>query len=242
MTDKTTNRGLVLVADDEEMVRIGLAEFLKREGFAVVTAATGDEALARVHEQDFEAVVADIHMPGNARLEMVGSIREIDAVLPIILLTGLPTVETAARSVRLPVTAYLTKPPDMPELMSILDQAVADYRSLRALRTGRARLREWESEIERIERGLHAAKAEAGGPMASYLRLTLRQVILMLSDLEQAAVSLERGGTAARVDHEAALRRTVEVLERTKQNFKSKELADLRKQIEQVLRQTAPRD
>lgn len=237
MTEQPTNRGLVLIADDEEMVRIGLSEFLRREGFATSTAATSDEALAQLHERDFDAVISDIHMPGNARLELLASIREIDPVLPIIVLTGLPTVETAARSVRMPVTAYLTKPPDMAELITLLDKAVTDYRSLRALRTGRARLREWENEIEQIERSLHAAKADAGGPMGSYLRLTLRQVILMLSDLEQAAVGLEHGGTAVRVDHEAALRRTVEVLERTKQNFKSKDLAELRKQIEQVLRQ-----
>lgn len=238
MTETSTHRGLVLVADDEEMVRVGLAELLRREGFASAMAATGDEALARLHERDFEAVISDIHMPGNAGLQMIASIREIDPVLPVIVLTGLPSVETAARSVRLPVTAYLTKPPDMTELIALLDKAVVDYRSLRALRAGRVRLREWEHEIERIERSLHAAsKAEAGGPLGSYLRLTLRQVILMLSDLEQAAAGLEKGGAAVRVDHEAALRRTVEVLERTKQNFKSKDLADLRKQIEQVLRQ-----
>lgn len=243
MTQEKNGRGVVLIADDEEMVRVGLAEFLRREGFACDVAATSNEALAKLHEKDFEAVISDIHMPGNAGLEMIAAIREIDAVLPVIVLTGLPTVETAARSVRLPVTAYLTKPPDMDEMLTILDKAVTDYRSLRALRTGRARLREWESEIERIERSLHAAtKADAGGPLGSYLRLTLRQVILMLSDLEQAAVGLERGGSAARVDHEAALRRTVEVLERTKQNFKSKDLAELRKQIEQVLRQTATKE
>jgi hypothetical protein len=61
-------------------------------------------------------------------------------------------------------------------------------------------------------------------------------VILMLSDLEQATASSERtGGSATNVDQEAALRRTVAVLERTKQNFKSKELAELRRQIEQLL-------
>ncbi len=72
--------------------------------------------------------------------------------------------------------------------------------------------------------------------MGHYLRVTLRQVILMLSDLEHAAASLETSGANSKsIDHEAALRRTVDVLERTKQNFKSKELAELRKQIEHLL-------
>jgi CheY-like chemotaxis protein len=230
-------RGTLLIADDEDFVRHGLAELLRRDGFTCVIAASGAEALARLREAEFDAMISDIHMPGNAQLEMIGEARTIRAALPVVLLTGRPSVETAARSVRLPVTAYLTKPPNMDELVAILDQAVADYRGFRALETGRARLRAWDREIGEIEAGLRAAPgAIAGGPMGSYLRLTLRQVILTLRELEQATAALEHGGaSAAAIDHEAALRRTVEVLERTKQNFKSKDLADLRKQIEQLL-------
>ena len=80
--------------------------------------------------------------------------------------------------------------------------------------------------------------------MGSFLRLTLRQVILVLSDLERATATLEGGGSESaalqRVDHEAALRRAVEVLRQTKQSFKSKELADLRQQLETLLAQAEP--
>ncbi len=233
----TANRGNLLIADDEEFVRHGLAELLRRDGFTCEIVATGSEALARMRTMEFDALISDIHMPGNAQLETVAEIRALRPGLPVILLTGRATVETAAKSVRLPVTAYLTKPPNMDELVAILDQAVLGYRGFRALETSRERLRTWDREIEEVERLLRAAPgAVAGGPMSSYLRLTLRQVILTLSDLEQTTAALERAGAAAvAVEHEAALRKTVEVLERTKQNFKSKDLAELRKQIEGLL-------
>lgn len=235
-------RGRLLFADDDPQVRDGIAELLRRRGFVCSCAMNGAEAIALLQQQEFDALIADIHMPGNAGLELTAAVPQIAAGLPVILLTGRPTVETAAKSVRLSVTAYLTKPPDLAELSSILDQAIANYRAFRTMRAGRERLRDWEQELEGIERSIRQAPHdEAGGPMASYLRLTLRQVMLMLADLEHASAALEQPGAATsldQVDHVAALRRTVEVLERTKQNFKSKDLADLRKQLEQLLRRT----
>ena len=231
-------RGVLLIADDEEFIRRGLSELLRRDGFICVESESGTDVLNKLSEMEFDALISDIHMPGNAGLEMIQQVRALSPALPVVLLTGRPSVETAARSVRLPVTAYLTKPPNMDELVAILDRAISDYRGLRALQSGRVRLQAWEKELEEIERTLRVAAIgpEKGGPMGHYLRVTLRQVILMLSDLEHAAASLERSGTSSStIDHEAALRRTVDVLERTKQNFKSKELAELRKQIELLL-------
>ncbi len=75
---------------------------------------------------------------------MIVRARANSPALPVILLTGRLSVETAARSVRLPVTAYLTKPPNMDELISLLDRAISDYRGLRALQSGRVRLQVWE--------------------------------------------------------------------------------------------------
>jgi DNA-binding response OmpR family regulator len=245
MSEPIASRGVILIADDDQTIRTGLAELLRRKGYACTGVASGAEALAKLGDLSCEAVISDIHMPGNAGLELVESLRRIAPILPVILLTGRPSVETAARSVRLPVAAYLTKPPNVEELCLILDEAIAEHRSLRVMQTGRARLQAWEKEIENLERALRAAPpATTGAPVGSYLRLTLRQVMLMLADLEQATAVLEKSAadgavSLVSVEHEAALRRTVDVLERTKQNFKSKDLAELRKQLEQLLRRTS---
>lgn len=210
---------------------------LRRHGFECECVASAAEAAEQLRAHEFDALISDIHMPGNVALELIEAIPQLVSGLPVILLTGRPTVETAARSVRLAVSAYLTKPPDFDELCTLLDQAILNYRGFRAVHSGRVRLREWEKELERVEMSLRQTQGQRpGGPLGSYLRVSLGQVILMLAELERASQVLEQPtGSLGHVDHIAALRRTVEVLERTKQNFKSKDLADLRRQLQQLL-------
>lgn len=233
-------RGLILLADDEHLVRAGLGGLLNRLGYQCIDAATGEEALEKLRATSFEAMISDIHMPGNVGLELIASVPQVAAGLPVILLTGRPTVETAAKSVRLAVAAYLTKPPDIEELCAILDDVIARHRGFRALQAGRERLARCNEELAQVEAALRAARSvEAGAPMAGYLRVTLQQVMLMLSDIAQATTQLDRPGAGQnaleQVDLVAAMRRTVEVLERTKRHFKSKDLAELRKDLEKLL-------
>lgn len=231
-------RGRVLFADDDRAAREGLAEMLRRLGYACDTAPSAAEALEKLRAAPYEALVSDIHMPGNASLELVEAAVAAVPGLPVILLTGRPSVDTAARSVRLPVTAYLTKPPEMAELTKVLDQAIADFRDFAIIQAGRQRLRDWERELTHIEQLVHRGPAQGGGAaLEDFIRVSLRQAILVLTDLERATQALDRraAGRLREVDHVAALRHTVEVLERTRQNFKSKDLAELRRQLESLL-------
>ena len=233
--------GRVLFADDDRAAREGLAEMLRRLGYTCECAANAPEALDKLRAAPFEALISDIHMPGNTSLELVEAAVQVTPGLPVILLTGRPSVDTAVRSVRLPVTAYLTKPPEMAELTKVLDQAIADFRDFALIQSGRQRLRDWERELARIEQLSRQPAADGAGAIESFIRVSLRQAILVLSDLERATQALDRraAGRLLEVDHVAALRHTVEVLERTRQNFKSKDLADLRRQLEQLLTREA---
>jgi CheY-like chemotaxis protein len=234
-----SSRGHILFADDEPLIRASLSGLLRAKGFTCTCVAHGDEVLALLSQQEFDALISDLHMPGNDGLSLIKSVALHLPGLPIVLLTGNPTVETAARSVRLPVAAYLTKPMDFDELNEVLEKSIAEYRALRAMQAGRRRLNDWEAELERILVQHRVPASLPGGSMGSYLRLTLRHVILVLSDLESAIQHLEQQpGTPQalqNLDRDAALRRAVEVLRRTKQSFKSRELAELRKELEQLL-------
>ena len=232
-------RGHLLIADDETIVLDSLSAVLRALGFTCTCVADGAEVLTQLRQKEFDALISDLHMPGNNGLSLIESVSQHSTGLPIVLLTGNPTFETAARSIRLPVVAYLTKPPNFDELTSVLDQAIAEYRALRAMQTGRQRLHDWEAELERILVQHRVPDALPGGAMGSYLRVTLRHVILVLSDLENAIrqLELQPGGPPAlqQLERDVALRRAVEVLRRTKQSFKSRELAELRKELEQLL-------
>jgi CheY-like chemotaxis protein len=232
------SRGRVLFADDDQAARDGLTAMLRKVGYDCTSVPNAGEALDKLRAESFEALISDIHMPGNTTLEIVAAATQIVPGLPVLLLTGRPTVETAARSVRLPVTAYLTKPPDLEELTRTLDQAIADFRDFTLIHAGRERLRNWEKELEEIERLMsRPATDDRGAALENFVRVSLRQAILALTELERATQALDRrtGARSQQLDHIAALQHTVDVLERTRQNFKSKELADLRKQLEVLL-------
>ena len=244
MTNPAT-RGHILFADDEPDVRSAISRLLHAQGFACTCVASGAEVIEQLRQRDFDALISDLEMPGNDRLSLIESVPQFAAGLPVVVLTGKPSVETAARSVRLPVVAYLTKPPDFAELAEILDEAIFEYRAFRAIRAGHRRLRDWEAELAGILEHYRATAHEPDSRVGHYLRLSLRHAILVLSELEQAARALEnstedRQSALHHLDREVALRRAVDVLRRTKQNFKSKELAELRLELERVIAQGEP--
>lgn len=233
--------GRILFADDDEPFRISLGERLKRAGFVCDFAASAAEAVALLRTHSYDGLLSDINMPGNAGLEMIKGVPALVEGLPIVLLTGQPTVETATRSVQLRVVAYLVKPPDFAELCQTLTTAISEYRTLRILNANRRRLQDWDREIERMQLLLQQPSApDRPVTMQSYLRLSLRNLVVGLVELEalflRDEVGVDAAGVIERQNLLNALRKTIGVLQKTKDHFKSRELAELRKDLEQLLR------
>ena len=236
----TVSRGRILFADDDAEIRNQLGKYLCKMGYECDFAASADEAAECLRTRSHDVLLSDVNMPGNRELELIANAPAIVAGLPVILLTGNPTVETAVRSVNLRVVAYLTKPPDFKELCGLLDAAVAGRRELSILNDSRQRLQNWEQEIGRIQRVLeHSAPTDRQAAMQSYVRLTLRNLVVGLIDLEHLLVhDGARMGTdeaVAKQELHNALRKTVGVLQKTKDHFKSKDLGELRKELETLL-------
>jgi ActR/RegA family two-component response regulator len=235
-----TNEGKILIADDDTAFRNSLAALLARHDFECVGAPDATAAIALVESTRFDALIADIHMPGNAGLEFVETVPQIAAGLPIVLLTGRPSIETAARAVGLRVAAYLTKPPQIAELITLLQASIADYRCLRCVNESRGRLREWEAKLDCLARAFRNPKSATVRPSAGdYLRNNLQHVLHELAALEQSIAvwngGSERKSDLHRLDLIAAVRHTIDVLEQTKQNFKCQRLGDLRRQLTDLL-------
>lgn len=232
--------GRVLFADDDEPFRIGLSRRLVRAGFECDLAATGAQAAQLLRDRTYDVLLADIDMPGNQRLELVEEIPVLAPTLPVVLLTGRPSLESAVQSVNLKVSAYLTKPPEFDELCRVLSLAAVGHREARLLRENRGRLQDWDRELARLQNLLEQPTPEARpSAMRGYLRLTLRNLVVGLVELENLLVSgSATGGEAGLLEKQeliAALRKTIAVLEKTRGQFKSKELGDLRKELENLL-------
>ncbi|HEV2695624.1 MAG TPA: response regulator [Verrucomicrobiae bacterium] len=232
--------GKILFADDDEQFRIGLGKRLLRAGFECDFAASAAEAVSLLQANEYDVLLSDINMPGNARLEMIENLPALVAGLPVLLLTGSPTMETATRSVRLRVTAYLTKPPEFEELCQLLRKAAAEQRDARVVSGSRRRLQDWDADLAHIQKLIqqHPGPGRAAA-MQSYLRLTVRNLVVGLIELEHLLVhdGSRLGTDQALEKHELlnAVRKTVGVLEQTRAHFKSKELGELRKELESLL-------
>ena len=107
---------LILVVDDELIVRDSLKEWLEEEGFAVETAASGTEALEKLAQTPFNLMLTDIKMPGMDGVELLGKALETVPELCVLMMTAYATVETAVATLKSGARDYLMKPFD-PEAM-----------------------------------------------------------------------------------------------------------------------------
>ncbi len=100
----------VLVVDDEESIRYTFQLFLSDEGYKVTSAADFDEAIARLREEDFDLIFADIILPGRSGIDLLKEAKEILPNALVIMITGAPSVDTAAESLRIGALDYIIKP------------------------------------------------------------------------------------------------------------------------------------
>ncbi|MFG0319349.1 MAG: sigma-54-dependent transcriptional regulator [Planctomycetota bacterium JB042] len=140
----------VLVADDEESIRVTLSDDLEEVGHRVTTVATGDEALAAIASTRFDVVITDLRMPGADGLEVVKAVEEKGAGTEVILITAHGSVESAVEAMRHGAYHYVLKPFLNDELL-LLVARVARIRKLerenRSLHEDLGRLEGFENVI-----------------------------------------------------------------------------------------------
>jgi len=100
----------ILVVDDEAVIREGIRRILEKEGYQVEPKSSGRVALERLQEEDFDLVITDLKMPGMGGLELLKAIRILQPNVPVILITGYSTVETAVEAMKNGAFDYLAKP------------------------------------------------------------------------------------------------------------------------------------
>ena len=236
----TNQHGRILLADDEPVFSAATADLLRREGYEVDTVADAHAAIAAVEATHYDLVISDLEMPGNDDMALMRQVTSFHGGLPVIVLTGYPSIRSAMTCIDLPCAAYLTKPVEFPALLDKTKAAIQRYRAWQAMRRSEERLQEWRNEMEEL-----AASTPAGGGVDTFLSLTLRNVMGSLTDLKQVGEALTTGETRVHTCQlincprggqlYRAVEETVEVLESTKGSFKSKALGDLRRKLELLL-------
>ena len=117
-------RNKILVVDDEHLIRWSLEQNLKKQGYEVVTAGDGEEALRLVREEQPDLVLLDIQMPGINGIEALEKIKEYDEEIVVIMVTAHGGLETAVNAMRLGAYDYVSKPFNLDELAIIIKKAL----------------------------------------------------------------------------------------------------------------------
>jgi len=100
----------VIVVDDEKGLRVTMAQFLEKEGHQCIAVEDARSALVEIATGAFDVMVSDIVMPGMDGMELLQAVREASPRIQVILITGEPTLETAAEAVRCGAFDYIAKP------------------------------------------------------------------------------------------------------------------------------------
>ena len=108
----------VLIVEDYDVIRDGLIEGLKREGFAVDATGDGDEGKWFAETNDYDLILLDLMLPGCDGLEILRSLRAAGKLAPVLLLTARDEVADRVRGLDLGADDYLVKPFAIAELMA----------------------------------------------------------------------------------------------------------------------------
>jgi two-component system nitrogen regulation response regulator NtrX len=152
-------RETILVVDDEAGVRSSLAGILADEGYEVEAVASGEAGLAALERRRYDLVLLDVWLPGADGLEVLGRIRELDAELPVVVISGHGTIETAVKAVRLGAQDFVEKPLSLEKTLLAVRNALRRGRLETEVRDLRRRLDERYVMVGDSP-GLHRLRAE----------------------------------------------------------------------------------
>jgi putative nucleotidyltransferase with HDIG domain len=122
----TTASPRILIVDDEVEITEILADLLS-EDYECLRAASAEEALARLHEAEFQLVISDITMPGMSGLDMIPHIKALSADTVVVMISGMQTVESAIGALRLGAFDYLMKPFDLRQVEAVVKRALEHH-------------------------------------------------------------------------------------------------------------------
>jgi cyclic di-GMP phosphodiesterase len=119
----------ILVVDDEESIRNALRKFLTQQGYEVLTAGTGEEALDGLRRHKVTGMLLDVNLPGLSGIELVPQIMELEPQLALLMLTAVNDATSAALCMQRGAMDYLTKPIDIAHLGRAIQRALGQRKA-----------------------------------------------------------------------------------------------------------------
>jgi two-component system, NtrC family, response regulator PilR len=172
---------LILVVDDEQSMREFLSILLEKDGYAVVTAASGAEALGILKTEPVELVITDIQMDGMSGLELIARIKASSPDIAVLAITAYGSSEIAIDAMKNGAYDYITKPFQVDEIRIIVTKALENIR-----------LRE---ENLQLRKELHSRSHLKDIVGTSEAMQKVYQVITRVADLDSTVLLTGESGT-----------------------------------------------
>ena len=132
-------RNKILIVDDEAGLRFGVRDYLELQGYEVDEAESCQSAQQRFRASRPDVVVADYLLPDGTALDLLPRLKEIDAEIPLLILTAHGSIDLAVRAIKEGAEQFLTKPLELPALLVILQRILENKRNLHKQRANKNR-------------------------------------------------------------------------------------------------------
>jgi DNA-binding NtrC family response regulator len=103
-------KGKILVLDDDPVVTLSCKRILGADGYSIITAEKGEDALKKVSSEAFDLLISDIRLPDISGITVLQESKSVQPELDVVLITGYPNLEDAKQSVKLGALEYIEKP------------------------------------------------------------------------------------------------------------------------------------
>jgi two-component system NtrC family response regulator len=121
----------ILIIDDEQTQREILTGYLKKKGYHLFSAASGEEGIKLIKQYTVDIVLSDFKMPDKTGLEVLEEVKSINPEINFVIITAYSTVENAVKAMRLGAYDYISKPVDLDEL-DIMIEKIIEHRNLKS--------------------------------------------------------------------------------------------------------------
>src|SRR5438270_4839482 len=118
----------VMIVDDEEVLRDVLEVVLRREGFDVVLAASGEEALSLLDGDEIDLVILDVMLPGISGIDTLRAVRISNPNLPVVVITAFSSIDGAIEAMKFGAFHYIPKPFKNEEVVLTVNKALGQRR------------------------------------------------------------------------------------------------------------------
>ena len=172
---KKTAQGTVLLIEDDAPLARSLIRLMNAEGYQVVHVGSGSAGVDKVMSRSFDVVISDLNLPGASGVDVLNVVRAYDPDVPLVLMTGAPTVDTAIEACSLGVLEYLVKPTPREQLVRVLARATEARRAALLRREARISTTSETSETTHTSETSEVSETvDASDPQTKASAITLR--------------------------------------------------------------------